>query len=127
MATIGYILQLKGSGVTTIPPSASAREAAAKMTATNVGALIVCDDSEILGIITERDFLGKVLTEGKDPTATTVREIMSSPVETCLSDELAEDCAQRMAAKHIRHMAVMDDGRLVGVVSQRDLMIAMHY
>jgi len=113
MANISYILQLKGSGVATASPSASAQEAAAKMSAANVGSLIVAENDDILGIVTERDFLAKVLTEGKDPTTTTVREVMSTPVETCHPDDEVEECAQRLTARHIRHMAVVDDDQLV--------------
>jgi len=127
MAKISYILQLKGSSITTAPPSASAQEAAAKMSATNVGALIITENNDILGIVTERDFLRKVLAEGKDPATTEVREVMTSPVETCHPSEEAEQCAQRLSSRHIRHMAVVEDGQMVGVVSLRDLLIAIHY
>ena len=78
----------------------------------------------MLGIVTERDLLHRVLAAGKDPDATRIREVMSTPVKTCRSSDGAASCGDVMAAEHIRHLVVMDEKELMGVISLRDVQMA---
>ena len=112
------------SPVESTVPSASVREAAQKMKKFNVGALPVCENDKLIGIVTDRDITIRLTAAGKDPAFTTVREIMTSSVERCREDEQIESVARRMETKKIRRIAVVDQyERLVGMLSLGDLAV----
>jgi len=125
MPTVKAILFLKGPQVAAAAPDTTVRQAARRMVGEDVGALIVRDGERMLGIVTERDFLRSVLAAGKDPDAVTVGEIMSSPVKTCDPSCEADEAAQIMSDEHIRHLAVVEGGKLAGIISLRDVQVAM--
>ena len=88
----------------------------------NVGALPVCDAQKRLrGILTDRDIVTRCVAPGADPDQTPVREIMSRGVVTCAPDETPEAAAKRMGADQVRRLPVLDEGRLVGIVTLCDL------
>ncbi len=88
----------------------------------NVGAMLVIDDGQLVGIISERDYTRKVILEGRSSKNTAVREIMSSPVISVAPDIGVGDCLQLMTDRHIRHLPVIDrDNTVLGVVSIGDL------
>lgn len=127
MATVEDVLLRKGSDVITALPGETVRDAAARMAQANVGAMVVEDQDEELGIVTERDFLRRVLAEGRDADRSHVGQIMTSPLHTCRPSDSMEACGRKMAEHHIRHLAVLDDnGELVGLISLRDVLKAMH-
>ena len=101
-------------------PSDSLRSAADTMWRQQTGSLLVMDGDELVGIITERDVM-KAVAQGRDVDATPVSDVMTKDVLTIVPSTSAHEAARHMAARWIRHLPVLDGGRVVGVVSQRDL------
>jgi len=101
-------------------PSDSLRSAADTMWRQQTGSLLVMDADELVGIITERDVM-KAVAQGKDVDATPVSDVMTKDVLTIAPDTTAHEAARHMAARWIRHLPVVEGGRVVGLVSQRDL------
>lgn len=121
MKLIKHILEAKGNDVWTITPDEAVYDALQLMADKNVGALVVAQDGQIIGVISERDYARKVILKGKSSRETLVREIMTSPAICVTPDKTVEQCLALMTDKHIRHLPVVDDGKLVGVVSVGDL------
>ena len=110
----------------TVAPGDSARDAARAMTARHVGAAAVVDGSTVLGVVTERDVLQKVVAEGKDAALVRVRDIMSSPARAIGLSTSVDEAAELMRKHHIRHLVVLDeDGRLAGMLALRYLLYEM--
>ena len=122
MSTIGDILKKKGSDVAVAPPNLTVLDAANAMNQQRIGAICVVENGELVGIFTERDILNRVVGTGRDVITTKLEDVMTAPVITCGSRGRAEDCAAVMSHKHIRHLPVVDDGKLVGMVSTGDLL-----
>jgi len=119
--TVGQVLRKKGHGFLGIGPDASAFDALEIMAEKNVGALLVVEDGQLIGVFSERDYARKVILKGKSSKNTYVRELMSnSPISVNLATSL-RDCMVLMTEKHIRHLPVTDNGVLLGVVSMRDV------
>ena len=116
------ILRNKGKSVVTIHPDATAERAVAVLRLRGIGALVVSDDGEnVVGIVSERDIVEALGRYGNDLLALSVAEIMTCPVVTCdPSDSVAELMAE-MTNRRIRHFPVVEDGRLIGIVSIGDL------
>ena len=122
MPTIEDILMIKGPDVIVADSGTTVSEAAKIMAHANVGSIIIRDSSEVLGIFTERDLLRRVVACRKDPSSLLLREVMSSPVKSChLSDDV-QDCADMLSTSRIRHLAVVEEGELVGVIGLRDIL-----
>lgn len=119
--TIQAILAAKGSQVWALPPDATVYEAIAMMAEKGVGALVVASDDKPDGIISERDYARKVILRGKSSKETLVREIMTSPVITVEPRQTVLECMRIMTAQRIRHLPVMEGGRLAGMISIGDL------
>ena len=122
MTTVEQILFEKGSDVIGAVPTTTAHEAARIMIEANVSCLVVEQRPDVLGIVTERDLVRRVLAAGKDPRQTLLAEVMSSPLRSCVPSDTAADCAKLMAAEHIRHLIVLDGGQLAGVLTLRDIL-----
>lgn len=95
------------------------------MAAANIGAVFIVDGKRIAGIFTERDYLRKGELEGRQAQSTLVKDVMTRNVYTVTRDTSVEDCVALMARHHIRHLPVVEDDQLVGLVSMRDVMQAM--
>jgi CBS domain-containing protein len=108
--------------IRTIPKEATLLEAATLMREARVGAVIVDDGGSFVGIISETDLVRKGIAEGRDPGLVKVQTIMSSPIITIDIDRPASDASDLMSEKGIRHLAVTDGGKIVGVISVRDLL-----
>jgi CBS domain-containing protein len=106
----------------TIACSTCAREAARLMAARKIGALPILDGDQLAGIVTERDILARIVAADLDPDATSVAQVMSTPLLVADIGESCEVCMQRMQQAHVRHLIVLDQGRLAGILSLRDLM-----
>ncbi|GAB4374707.1 MAG: CBS domain-containing protein [Acidobacteriota bacterium] len=119
--TVASILENKGHAVHRIGPDETVFDAIGKMVRNNVGSLLVMDGDRIVGILTERDYLRRVALEGRSSRTTPVREIMTLDVVYVGPQHTIEDCMAIMTARRIRHLPVIDEGRLVGLVSQGDL------
>ena len=120
-AQLAEILEEKGSEVFAIDADATVFEAVQEMVERNVGALLVTEGGEISGIVTERDYLRRVALEGRTDRDTPVRDIMSSPLVVASSETTIDECMAMMTDRRIRHVPVVEEGRVVGMVSIGDL------
>ena len=118
---LSSILEEKSGDVLEIDGDATVFEAITKMVDANVGSLLVTDEDEIVGIMTERDYLRRVTLQGRTDKETAVREIMSSPLVVATPETSIDECMAMMTDRRIRHLPVVDDGAVVGVVSIGDL------
>lgn len=108
--------------IRTIHPDAMLIEAATLMRDARVGAALVTSEGAYIGVVSEADLVRKAMAEGKDPAHTSVRTVMSSPLITIEIDRSAHDASDLMAEHGIRHLPVTQDGRIVGMISVRDLL-----
>ena len=113
---------VRGQDIVTVEPAMSVTEAARVMAARNIGAVPVADGDRIVGIFTERDALTRIIASGIDPARTAVRDVMSSMLVVADVGESYETCLERMRQARIRHLIVLDNDRLAGIISMRDLM-----
>ncbi len=125
MDQVWQLLENKGHDVWTIGPDAMVYQALQLMADKDIGALVVLDGSEVVGIFSERDYARKVVLHGKTSTETPVREVMSSRVLYVRPEQSVADCMALMTDKHIRHLPVIDGGRLVGLISIGDVVKAL--
>ena len=121
MNEVSKILEAKTHELLTIDAGVPVIEAVRRMVEANVGSLLVTEDGEIVGIVTERDYLRRVALEGRDENAAAVREIMSSPLVVVGCETTVEECMALMTERRIRHLPVVEDGTIVGLVSIGDL------
>ena len=125
MTTVAQILGSKADPtVHTIEPSASVYEAIGLMADWNIGALVVVERGQVVGIVSERDFARKILLMARSTKDTPLSEIMSSRVMYVQPGQTAQECMALMTENRLRHLPVMDDGRLIGLVSIGDLVKA---
>ena len=118
---LSTILYGKGSQVWSVTGDTMVFDAIKFMAEKNVGALPVLDRNRLVGILSERDYTRKVILKGKSSRQTPVREIMSQQVVVAHPSDTAEDCMRIMTEKHIRHLPVVEDGEMVGMISIGDL------
>ena len=121
MSRIADILAVKGSTVHRVAPDTSAHDAIASMVEQGVGSLLVTQGEEIVGIFTERDYLRRVLLKDLDGRATRVREVMTARIVCVESSRAVEDCMSIMTRQRFRHLPVVENGRLAGIISIGDL------
>jgi CBS domain-containing protein len=119
--TISEILNYKGTKVWFISPEATVFDAVQMMSDKNVGALLVTEGDKLVGIISERDYTRKVVLKGKSSRQTAVREILSGHVIQATPANTVEECMRLMTDHRIRHLPVLEEGRIVGIVSIGDL------
>jgi signal-transduction protein with cAMP-binding, CBS, and nucleotidyltransferase domain len=123
--TAGSILQAKGNLVWQIAPTATVYEAVAEMAQRSVGALLVVSEGALAGIVTERDYARKVILQGRSSPQTTVREIMTGSPVTITPDITVEQCLRIMTVRRFRHLPVVEDGIIRGMISIGDLVAAI--
>jgi CBS domain-containing protein len=122
MKTVAHILESKRERtVYTIAPEASVLDAVQRMAERGVGALLVLEGEKIAGIVTERDYARKMILRGRSSNDTPVRDIMTSPVMYVRPDQSNEECMKLMTENRLRHLPVMYDGKLIGLISIGDL------
>jgi CBS domain-containing protein len=119
--TVSSILSNKGRQIWSIEPEATIFDAIAMMAEKSVGALMVCAGGRLLGIISERDYARKVILQGKSSKDTLVREIMTDSIITVTPAHTVDDCMRIITDHRVRHLPVLEDDRLVGMVSIGDL------
>jgi CBS domain-containing protein len=125
MRQVRHLLEGKGSQVYAIEPDQPVLQAIQAMADHHVGALLVMRGDELVGIVSERDYARKVILLGRSSAETPVWQIMSAPVETVSPDLHVKDCMRLCTERRIRHLPVVVNGRVVGVVSIGDLVKAV--
>jgi CBS domain-containing protein len=113
---------IEGQTLTVLSSDSNVREAAQTMSERNIGAAAVVDDGRLAGIFSERDLMSRVVAKGLDPAGTTVGLVMSKELVVASSNEDVDSALQKMQAIRARHLPVVDDGKLVGMISIRDLL-----
>ncbi|OPA89732.1 histidine kinase [Pseudomonas fluorescens] len=124
MKTVAEVLKAKdqkNQDVHTIQWDHTVFEALVRMSEKNVGALPVVKDGAVVGIISERDYARKIMLKGLSSVTTKVHEVMSSPVITVDSHKKVDECMNIMTDSHLRHLPVVEDGKLLGLLSIGDL------
>src|ERR1700676_2759456 len=125
MAIASQLLKHKGQVIHSVRPDAPVLEAIRLMAEHSVGALLVMQGEQLIGVVAERDYARKVILKGGSSNETEVRQIMSAPVLTVNADQSVHDCMRIMTEKRIRHLPVVDGERVVGVLSIGDLVRAV--
>jgi CBS domain-containing protein len=123
--SIRPILKKKSSIIISVAPTDTVDKALAIMAEKRVGALLVLVDGKLVGIVSERDYARKVFLKGRTSPSTTVAEIMTSPVIAVSPDHSVGDCMHIVTENRIRHLPVLENDRLVGIISIGDLVNAM--
>jgi CBS domain-containing protein len=121
MQTVRDILKTKGTDVWCVEPDATVFDALQRMAEKEVGALVVMQGAQIVGLISERDYARKIVLHGRASPTTLVQEIMTSPVVYIHLDQPIEECMSLMTEKRTRHLPVIEDGKLVGLISIGDI------
>lgn len=121
MHNIATLLEAKGKEIWTIEPRQTAFKALETMAQKNVGALLVVDRGKLVGIFSERDYARKVILKGKSSRETTVGELMTRDVFYADPEDTLQESMALMTAKHIRHMPVLKDNNLIGMVTLGDV------
>jgi len=124
LRTVEDILKKKGADVAAVERDSAVIEAARLMNERRIGALVVTAGDQVVGIFTERDVMNRVVAAKRSAETTKVADVMTSPCACCRSDTTLEECRNVMTDKRIRHLPVVDAGRLRGMVSMGDLMAA---
>jgi CBS domain-containing protein len=121
MNHVRHILQVKGNYVWTISPDETVYEALRIMATKGVGALVVTKEDKMVGIISERDYARKVILQGRTSRDTLVKDIMTADVISVHPDQTVEECMELMTENRIRHLPVIENDRLLGMISIGDV------
>lgn len=125
MTTVRQVLAGKGAAIYAVEPEAAVLEAIRAMAEHRVGALLVMQGTQLVGVVSERDYARKVILLGRSSSDTPVRTIMSSPVITVGPEDSVSHCMQLMTDRHVRHLPAVEGGRVIGMVSIGDLVKAV--
>ena len=125
MKLVQHLLATKGGQVISIAPDASVLDAIKLMAEEGIGALIVLDRGTLAGIVSERDYARKVILKGRSSEATAVADIMSSKVLTTTTDATVDRCMAMMTDKRCRHLPVVEEDKVIGMISIGDLVQAI--
>jgi CBS domain-containing protein len=121
MASVRELLTKKGAALWHVSPETTVFEALQLMAQKNIGCLLVLSDGQLEGIFSERDYARKIILKGRSSKETPVGEIMTSPVFSVVPEQTIRDCMALMSERHIRHLPVLERGRVVGMVSISDV------
>lgn len=117
------LLRIARTPLVSVRPEATVMEAVRTMARESIGAVTVMNGNQLVGIFSERDLMGRVVLEQRDPERTLVRDVMTSPVQTIARDCTADDALKVMLEQHIRHLPIVDrGGALPGMISIRSLL-----
>ncbi len=120
MKTLRQILQGKGHGVVSVSPDATVYDALMRMAEKEVGAVLVLEGERLVGVFSERDYARKTMSHAKPSKETLVREFMTSKVLWVKPTQTVEECMALMTDKHVRHLPVLQDDKVIGVISIGD-------
>jgi CBS domain-containing protein len=121
MSTVSTILGWKGAATVSVRPGTTVIEALRIMAEKNIGSVVVLENDQYLGLVTERDYSRKVVLKGKSSTETRVAEIMSMDLPAAKPSDTIEYCMERMSNQNIRYMPVFDNDKLAGIISMSDV------
>lgn len=122
MTKVKDVLAKKGNSVASIEKSESVLAAAKTMNEHRIGSLVVKEGDRVIGIFTERDILTRVVSPQRVAESTTVEEVMTSPVAICRVETTLDECRGVMTERRIRHLPVVEDGELVGIITSGDVL-----
>ncbi len=122
MPTAKTILERKGSEVATVDHGTTVLDAARLMNERRIGAVVVTSGDRVIGIFTERDMLIRVVAAGKPPETIVVGDVMTAPMACARRDTKLSECRSVMTAKRIRHLPVVEEGKLYGMISSGDIL-----
>jgi CBS domain-containing protein len=125
LRTADDILKLKGREIWSVAPDTTVFEALQLMADKGIGAVVVKEDGKLVGVMSERDYARKVILKGKASRDISVREIMTERVVTVYPDTLCTECMALMTEKRVRHLPVVETGKLVGLISIGDVIKAV--
>ena len=121
MKKVSQILKRKGANVVTITPDITVLDALKQMAEKNIGSIVVVENGQYVGVLTERDYARKVILKGKSSTTTLVNEIMSTGLPRITPDNSLETCMQIMSENNIRYLPVFENDQLCGIISINDV------
>jgi len=121
MATVKQLLESKENNIWSISPEVTVFEGLEVMADKNIGALLVTKDDKLVGIFSERDYARKVILKGKASKDTTIGELMTKEVVYTTPEDSLDDCMALMSAKHIRHLPIIRNGKLLGLLTLGDV------
>ncbi len=121
MTTIRQLLDSKGHDIISISPNDSVYNAIALMSNEGIGTVVVLENGKLIGMISERDYARKVILKGKNSKEIRVREIMLTEFPCVRQENTVEECMALSSESHVRHLPVLDNGKLIGIVSLGDL------
>jgi CBS domain-containing protein len=121
MCTVRQILDRKGTDVATVDVEASVLDAARLMNERHIGAVVVMRHDKPAGIFTERDVMNRIVAAGRPPAQTIVKDVMTTPIACCRRDTKAAECRAVMKRNKIRHLPVVEDDRLYGMIAMLDV------
>lgn len=122
MATVNDILRVKGHEVVTVSPESTVIDASRLMNQAGIGGVVVVESEKVVGVFTERDVLRRVVSDQRDPTKTPVSDVMTRDVVTVRPDTTLAGCSSLITAKRIRHIPVVDDGGMCGIITSGDIL-----
>lgn len=125
MITVKDLLNRSSGATVLVEPDDTVYRALQLMAENNVGAVMICEGNQILGIFTERDYCRKIILMGRSSLNTPIQDIMTKKMITIKPNQTMEECMELMTKYHIRHLPVQDEDKLVGIVSMRDVMEAI--
>ena len=125
MKLVKHLLDRKGRHIISVAPDTSVFDAIKLMADKMVGSLVVIQDDKLLGIVSERDYARKVIIKGRSSESTKVSEIMTADVITTTSAHTVNECMNQMTEKKIRHLPVVEDNQVIGMISIGDLVEAI--
>lgn len=125
MKLVKHLLDAKGRDIISIVGDASVLDAIKTMAERSIGSLLVMEGGELKGIVTERDYARKIIVKGRSSKSTQVQEIMTADVCTATLDQTVNDCMTIMTERRIRHLPVVENGKVVGLISIGDLVQAI--
>jgi CBS domain-containing protein len=123
--TVREILQRKGDTIWSVAPDQTVYEALGLMAERNVGAILVLEDGKVVGMLSERDYARQVVLKGKASRDVPVRDIMTSKVVSVTPGQTVDDCMALMTDKHIRHLPVLENDKVAGLISIGDVVKAV--
>lgn len=121
MGKVRNLLQTKGNAIFSVEPSTMVYRAIELMCEKNIGGLLICENGKLLGIFTERDYARKLILKGKSSKDTPIKDLMTSNLITVTPETTVDDCMRVMTGRKIRHLPVLDNNELVGIISIGDV------